>query len=192
MGNLVCRFVRLIADRQLDQPFRVEGLPVDRREKPVYDYVVDKVGPHRTGVAEKVDLDRRRPVGEDRSPAVRRVTGEVDQDVDPVGMHLLGGRRRRHVSDVDEPIKGAGEASAHCAAIIRTAGIADDPEPSAVVTVDHSSDQKRYRMLAEVRRQIAEADPLARVFPRARESPGRHGHVGRNPADAGELLLGRR
>ena len=136
----MCGFVRLIADRQLRQFFAIEGLPICRRQKAVDDDVVDKLGTHRPGISEKIDLDRRRPVGKDPGPAVRRIAGKIDQDVDSVAMHLRGRLRGRQIPDVDEPIEGADEPRAHRAAVIRTAGVGDDVEMSAIVALEHSSD----------------------------------------------------
>jgi hypothetical protein len=61
---------------------------------------------------------------------------------------LLGRPWVRRVSDVDEPIECAGEASAYGASVVRSAGVANDLKTTAVMALDYSSDQKSDRMRA--------------------------------------------
>ena len=177
----------------MHQPLAEEGLLIRRHKEPIDDNVIDKVGSHRAGIADIAHLDRRRPVGEDRSPAVRGITRQIDQDIDAVGMDQLGRPPVRHLADIDKAIKGADQARAHRAGVVRTAGIADDVEALPVVALDQSGDQKRDRMLAEIGGEIAEADFPARPRLLARQQIGLgDGDLGGNQASTGQLFLRRR
>src|SRR5262249_52461275 len=143
---------------QVHQPLRIEGLLIGRHEEMVNNNVIDEIRPHRAGIAEIIDLYRRRPAREDRSPAFPCVARQVDQYVDRIVMDQLGRLPLRRLADVDETIEGAGEAGSHGVAIVRAARIADNLEAATIMPFDQLGDQKSHRMAAEVRGEIAETD----------------------------------
>src|SRR5207248_945324 len=119
------------------------------------DHVVDEVGPHRAREAEIVHLNGGRPMSQDLGAGMRGVAFQVDENVDAVLMHPLSDVAMRHRPNVEEPVEGPNEASAHFAAVIRTVAIAEDLEAPALVALEYFGDQVRRRMLVEVGRQIA-------------------------------------
>src|SRR5205823_12332711 len=87
------RVTRLVAMRQSHQAFAVSRLMVLRREETVDDDVVDECRAHRAGKTEKTDLDRGRAERQDpRSRVLAGVAGQIDEDVDAVGLNTLGRR----------------------------------------------------------------------------------------------------
>ena len=102
----------------MDKPLAEEGLLIRRDDEAIDDDVVNKVRSHCAGIAEIIDLDRRRPVGEDHGPAECGVTGEIDQDVDAVPMDQLGGLAMRCFLDIDKAIEGVDETGAHRAPVV--------------------------------------------------------------------------
>jgi len=108
----------------MHQPLAEEGLLIRWYDEPIDDDVIDKISARRARIAEIIDLDRRRPVGEDRGSAVLGIPGQIDQNIDGVGVDPLGRLAVRRRPEVDKMIKGAGEASADCPSV---------PQPAAAL-----------------------------------------------------------
>ncbi len=75
-------------------------------------------------------------------------------------MDSLGGLLVREVVEVDEAVAGAGDAPAHPPRIVGPQGIAEHLDVPAIVLGQHFGQQTADRVIAVVRRQIA--DPEAR------------------------------
>jgi hypothetical protein len=70
--------VALVATGQMGQPLAEKRLLIGRRNERIDDDVIDEVRAHRTRIAKVVDLDRRRPAGDDRGPDIAGETVEID------------------------------------------------------------------------------------------------------------------
>ncbi len=141
-----------------------------------------------TGVAH---LHRRRFVGEDAKPVARRMTGKIDQDIDAVGMNACGGARIVEVAGFD-PFVRAG-ADARGGRIRRRAmGIAAHLEPAAVVMRHDRLDEETHRVVAKVRRDIADHQALVRRPCSRRPGEGLDARLARAPVAMRLHDLGRR
>ena len=78
-----------------------------------------KLGAHRAEKSEIIDLDRRRARDQDSRPAEARVSGQIDQHVDPVGVDLPRGLFVSDGVQVDEAVEGSFEPPPQRAAIVR-------------------------------------------------------------------------
>src|SRR5207302_9658390 len=120
------------------------------------DDVIDRA---ETGGAEKPDprhLDGGWFRGEDLEPAVRRVAGEIDQDVDAVTADL---RRNVVVADVDGRAPLVGQRPEPLRHLIRILdlGVAIDLDLPAVMRDQQRLDEMSDGVAAKVRRDIADA-----------------------------------
>src|SRR5215469_4026595 len=97
----------------MDEPLAEEILLTRRHKEPVDNDVIDELRPHCARKPDVVHLDRCRPEREDRSPAGSGVAIEIYQDIDVIGVNELGCLTFCSFVDVDEPIEGTYEASAH-------------------------------------------------------------------------------
>src|SRR5205823_9934760 len=105
-----------------------------RREEVVDDDVIDEFRTHRAGKAEKIDLDRGRAERQDpRSRVLAGVAGQIDEDVDPVGVDTLGRRGIVDRGQIDKAVERRDEAMANIAAVIRTVTIAADAKARPIV-----------------------------------------------------------
>ena len=90
----------------MHQPLGEEGLLIRRDEEPIDNDVVDKVRSHCAGIAD--DSLGRAPAGsEDCRSAMRRITRQIYQDIDGIGLDRLGRPTIRGLTYIDEAIKGA-------------------------------------------------------------------------------------
>src|SRR5208282_4069906 len=114
----------------------------------------------------------------------------IDQDVDGVGMDQLSRLSVCHFADVDKAIEALLEAPAHRTPVIRAVGVSDDLKAAAVMALNQPGEQKSRRMLVEIRREIAEPDPLAQPrLPATKCGAARNRDLGSNPASAVELFF---
>ena len=89
----------------MNELFRVERLLRGRGDEPIDDKVVDEIGAHRAEEAEIVNLDRRWPRREDARPGVARVSGKVDQDIDPIAVYPGCRVCIAHRPQIDKPVE---------------------------------------------------------------------------------------
>src|SRR5262249_14990098 len=129
------------AVRQVDDFLAEQGLLIRWHDKAIGDDVIDEVGTRRTGIAEIVNLDRCRAVGEDFGSAIRGPAMEIDQQIEVVGTDELRRVPIRHLGDVHNAIEAGEKATADRARIILVKSIGDDLEALAVMLLN----QARYR-----------------------------------------------
>ena len=83
-----------VAMRKSQQALGEQWLHLGGRGDAVGDYVIDEIGAHRAEIAEPRQLHRRGPQREDLASRMRRVSVEVDQQVDAVVADALARSRR--------------------------------------------------------------------------------------------------
>ena len=114
---------------------------------------------HRPGEAQPVDDDRRRPEREKGAAAVAGVAVHVDQDIDAVRADPLRRLLVGHLADVDPVLHGRLDAGVELALVLAAAVVGEHLDFAAVEQLGH---QIADRVVAQVRRHIAHADPPAR------------------------------
>lgn len=152
--------VRLIAVGQGDDLLGVEGRMLRRRHDRIAHDVVDECGPHAGGIAQIVDLHRGGTTGEDPWAAVLCVALQVDRDVDFQSAGQGADRAVRCPGDVEEVIYRSGQALRHVVGSRRPERKEEHLEFRGIMLFKKFGDQQRGRMRVEVRRKIAQADPL--------------------------------
>src|SRR6267154_57218 len=106
--------------RQIGDPFRVM-LPLFLRDQDrIRNEIIDIAGAHRPGIAEIIDLNRRRSHGEDAWPAVLRESFKVDGYV-----KFKAPRQQRNIligqsADLYETVKCFLQSSPHLISCERT------------------------------------------------------------------------
>src|SRR5450755_229821 len=95
--------------------------------------VVDEIRAHRAGIAEIMNLYRRRLQREDFTAGVTRIPLQVDQDVDAVGMDGRGTVDQRLLSQIDEAIASGYQSRAHRPVVVAAIRVRDNLELLAVV-----------------------------------------------------------
>ena len=126
--------------------------------------VVDEVGAARSREAEIVDLDGRRPEGEDLGPAMLAESREVDRDVDLHPAHALSDIEVALVAHIDEVVEGGRHALADLAVALqgRTRG-RWSRSAALVVMLEHARDEECHRVRTEVGGKIGDANLVVRV-----------------------------
>ena len=171
--------VDLIAVRQLHQLFRVARLLVEGSDERIDQNVVDEVDPHGPREAEVAHLHRGRPAGHDPGPRALRPSRQVDRDVNPeVGEPLrrLGVARGAHIDEVLERLP---EPLPHRTVVGPSPRDGVDLEPLPIVPLEQLGHQIRQGVLAEVRREVGDAQAFVVD---ERLPPGRLGTgIGQDP-----------
>ena len=162
--------VALVATGQMGQPLAEKRLLIGRRNERIDDDVIDEVRAHRTRIAKVVDLDRRRPAGDDRGPDIAGETVEIDKDINAIVVDRAGGVGIGHGYDINEPVERGGDPGPHWTAIVGAERIAEDFKLAPVVAFDEPRDQVGTRIFTELPGHVADADPLARGGVRRQET----------------------
>ena len=153
------RVVGLVAVRQLgDLLAEVRGIGKRRRHR-VADEVVDERRAGRPGEAEPTDLQRRGSLRQDRQQGVVGRPLEVDQDVDA---ELADARRHGHealATQLLEMLAAVAQPLAQRAVVVAAGRKQRHLEATAVVRLQHLCHQLAGRVLVEVGREIADAQP---------------------------------
>jgi hypothetical protein len=145
-----------------DQGLDVEVVGIVGIGLVIGDAVVDLRQAGRVRVAEVADLDRRRPGGAREQAAVLGESGELDQDVDPVGPEQaceLGVIER---ADVTPPARQAAQVLGDVVGL-GDVRIADGLEALAIKRLEDRRDEIRDRVGAKIRREIADAQATVRI-----------------------------
>ncbi len=90
------------------------------------------------------------------------MTGQIDQDIDLVGLDARGKLFVRHLPGVDPDI-GQGAALRRHAVLCRRARITGEPELLPVMIPQHGQKGQRGRMRPEVRGDIADGEAPFRI-----------------------------
>ena len=157
------------ARRHPDQVLGEERVLARRRGHVVGDEVVDEGRTERCGVPEVVDLDGRRPPGEDGKPVIGRVAAEVDEDVDLVVGDPARGGVRMLVADVDEAIGRGGDLVPVPAVVVPAVGVGEYLDFRPIVRAEERARELPHRVIPEIAREVPDAEPLARRGPAAPE-----------------------
>src|ERR1700752_3994166 len=112
----------------MNQPLRVERLLRGRSDERVHYDVVDELCAHRAEKAEKIDLYRRRARTQDSRPSEPRVSGEINQQVDRVGVDLSRGLLVSGGAQVNEAVECGFEPPSQRTAIVRSIRVPQDLE----------------------------------------------------------------
>jgi hypothetical protein len=88
------------------------------RNHRVADHIIDERRPHRSGMAEPADLQRRRPVRQDAKPGIAAVAGQIDRDVDIKIADELRGLPIAHALQIVKLIERGDEPPAQLAAVV--------------------------------------------------------------------------
>src|SRR5579862_5117127 len=142
---------------------RVEPLLGGRRNERVRHDVVDELGAHRAEKAEKIDLDRRWPRDQDSRSSKPRVSRQIDQNVDRVGVDMSRGLVVSDGAQVDEAVEGSFEPPAQPAAVIQAIRVPQDFKLRPIMPLDRLGDCIGYRVVAKVGREITKANPARRA-----------------------------
>src|SRR3954468_10727291 len=86
----------------------------------VCDDVIHEGSGHRSGEAEIINLNRRRPLGKNLRTFAVCVAVQIDQDVDVQLLNELGNMFVGHLLRVDEPVEGARYTRAELASLVAT------------------------------------------------------------------------
>ena len=111
-----------------------------------------------SGIGQPGNLNGRRPAREQQGPAAGHVHGQIDEDVDAILLNDGGQRlivQGPHFAPmVGQPLDAPGEVigALH-------AGIAEYFEGPVVVPREQGNREQRLTMIAEIRRDIADAQP---------------------------------
>src|ERR1700739_2742545 len=109
-------------------------------------------------MSDRRDLDRRRLARKHGEPVAGGMTGEIDEDIDLVGLDAVGELVITELPGVDPSI---GQPAALLGRLIarRKAGITDDLEIAAVTVMQQRHEAERSRMATEVRGDNTEHEP---------------------------------
>ena len=183
--------IGLIAARNPQRTGAVIGLGLGRHGDRVAQKVIEFGQRHRADIAQIGDLHRRRFRPQDRRTRALGQPVQVDQDVDFIGADARGGGLVGHLLDRHMMIERRQHPGAHVAAIVAGGIIAPDLEARAVVAFQKLGDQVAHRMAAEIRRQIADPQPVVGIAACGRQTLRRRGHLAVDPARADPGLTGR-
>ncbi len=179
--------VGLIGVGQVDRPLGEERGVFRRQDDPVGENVVHEGGAGGSGIAQKGDLDRRGPKGENLQPAVEGVAHQVHQNVHPVRPDGPGRVGVAQVPDVEKAIRVPLDPAAVGAAVVGSVGIDVDPETVPVVGPEKPLHQVAHRMVLEIVGEVADHDGAV-LFGRPM-GKGRH-HPRRDLLDSGRVHSG--
>ncbi len=154
--DLAPRVAGAVAVGQVQEALGERRLQRIRREEAVGDDEVDPVRAERAEVAEPAHLHGRRSQREDLAARAARVAVEVDQHVDAVVPDALRDARGGLVADVDEAVERTLDALAQRRVLANADAVCRDLEARAVVSLPHFAQQECDRMIAKVRRNVAE------------------------------------
>ncbi len=172
--RVVGRRVAEIAVLQADEPFAVIRLGARRGLETVADEIVDRREPGGRGIAEPSRLHGGGPHRADAQPVLARVPAQLDQDVEPVGGDAL---RRRDIVEAGNVDPGPGLCfqPRGPAIFARVVAVADRVHRRAIVMRQHAREEERDRVLAEIAREIADAQRPSRARRRGRPRHRRQG-----------------
>ena len=89
--------------------------------------------------------------------------GQVHRDVHLQGAHQFGDLPGAHLPAVDDPVEGGGDPLSKGAPVVRVQGDRDGLEPRLVVLLEETGRQVPDRVLAQVGRDVGQADPVVGV-----------------------------
>ncbi len=150
--------IRQIAAWKGDHFFAVVALLRRGKDNRVGQDVVDIISAHGAGKAEIADLDRRRTACEDSSPRTFGETHQIDGDIDLRVLYQPCHFRVALVADVMEVFESCAQPRAHLAPVSDAERERDGFEAFLIMVLEHPSGECRDRMVAEVRREIRQAD----------------------------------
>ena len=152
------------AVRQLRQTFAVEVGVRRRGDHAVADQPVDAGESGRVGIAQEGGLHRGGALGKDAQPMRGGVSGQVDQNVDPVGQDGLMQRGVVQAGGLP-PMIGAG-LRLPGVFVVHGAGVVEgDFELSVVVALEQRQQEQVDRVLAmQVAGNVADAQSALRAF----------------------------
>jgi hypothetical protein len=157
---------RKVAPRQAHDLFAVMALFAGRNNDPVGDDVVDGGVGERAGKAEHVHLHGRGPVGEHTGSRASGDAVQVDCDIERKLLRRTGDFVVPHVPRVDEAVDGTLQPLAPGVARIGAERERGDLEFVAIVRFQNGRHEHPDRMLPQVRRKIADANPAPVFAPR--------------------------
>jgi hypothetical protein len=112
---------------------------------------------HRAGKAEPVDDDGSGPLGDDLEARFPGVAVQIDEDLDAVGGDAACCRDVVEMGERPEVLRGGLEVSVERIAGLGPAVIRMGLDLAAIVEREYLGHQVAYRVLAQIRRQVADA-----------------------------------
>ena len=144
--------------RHVDEGFAVEFGVLRRRNGAVGNDVVEEIGAVAAGETQIGDPQGGRAQGRDLQPVSRRMTVQIDQDVDLVLENALRRLGVVELADVDEGVTIPLDSFPVGAAVIVPVGIGDHAEGIPVVAFEKAGDQVGDGMVAKIARQVSKCD----------------------------------
>ena len=130
-----------------------------RRHEAVGQDVVVAIRAERSGKADAVHLDRRRPEREDLASRMDHVAAGIEEDGNPIlhdATRRVFDRLRAHV---DEVIERRLKTRPRRAAVVRAVRVTEHLEALPIVPLDHFGQEIRERVRAKVGPDIRDAQP---------------------------------
>ncbi len=125
------------------------------------DPIVDRIQSGDRAVSQVGHLDWRRLACERQQAAIGHVQGEIDQNIDAVIANCVGQRLIRQARCVNPAIAAPADPGGESIGPA-DAGIRDDLKSLPVVVVEQGGEEPADRMLPEIRRDVADAQPALR------------------------------
>lgn len=131
--------------------FGKERLLIVRQDDLVRDHVIYEISPHRSGVAQVIDLNWGRTMRQNFRPTAGGEAFQIDSDVDLLLVEKRGDLAVALRADIVELVEGADQAPTQRALIGRAERDAEHFEASAVVPLEQLRHQVGGRVFMKIR-----------------------------------------
>ena len=180
LGDILPAVIDLIAFGQPGRLFGAERRLVGRQHHRISQQIIHVTRAAATRKAQPIHLNGRGTEGEDFRPGEVGVRHQVHENMDAVFLDPPHGGGVFHAGQIDELIAVVPDLPIIGAAVVAEQGVGVNLEAAAIMSAEQRAHQMSRRMLAKIRRDIA--DFQARLVPEQRPLPDPLPPVAARPA----------